>query len=1661
MKHTPKNIPSPYKFAGTKIFRDTTALPFADGGPLHDRNINGKLLNSTYASPLGNMFREGGPFGENKGMFDYATSIYASQPGNYYANGGYTVRRSNDRKGKTHVVTGPDGTKKYFGDPSMGERSKSKNGKEAFYARHKHNLKNNPYFRAYARATWELGGQMNSYANGGQFLTAGGEYHKIYKNADGDIIVNHPKEDKGKWDTINLTNKANAKTIAEGIAATKKWHAENPNVYKNGGLIKRADGSYSPRGLWDNIRANKGSGKKPTKEMLEQERKINREYRTGGQFPRPYSLPEDSFKQGGKNLHNSIYASSLAQYPAVYAEGGELESGCPPGSYWNGKACVKLPKGVKVITDPKEYEFRKAAYDDSMYVYNRFNKTPKAPTLKYSNVFGTYTHPSYKTINTKSNKIGPNYGSTSPAWNAYATKIFQETGKFPMIKNKAIGEQKQKKLWYTNVLGNYGFNIGSPKETRDTAYIYKKPKQSVVLGKEYPKEELVKLKPKPKLVTKKEEIIPFKKEEPIIKKEELIKQDVIIDKLPIRQAFIDQPEETIITQLRTTPEKTVEETDVEYSPEYIEEGVPDTTVGMEWVNKPERYINWQGTSIGYRLPRFRKPGHGGDLIKKGKQRYIHLPTIETRNTAELVPDNSEYKNGGMMSRFYASNVPDNNISNKDLTYPENSYVYAVGGNLNNSIMNKYPNVTNILRSGIHINPANKGKFTASANAAGMGVQEFASHVLANKDDYSSTQVKRANFARNAAKWKHEMGGNLNTTSPLTNMMGIPAKSMAMTFKYGGFNNPGFNALPKEVQAKIKARTFENGGTMPQLTEFNEGGRHEENPLGGIPQGVAGDGRLNLVEEGETKLNAANYIFSDTLKLNKGIAEAFNLPKGDIGKTFSDISKRLNRPNSRRDNDTIEQNAIQRDLENLMQAQEAFKEVDLQKDIEMMKTKHPEFMGAIDAAMQQQSAQQQEPSPEEMQQMQNAPQPGSPEEQAMMEQQMMAQQQAQMDPAMMEQMAAEQAQMSPEEMAQIPMSYGGSMYMHGGHMYGKGGNILRSIGAGAYGVGEGMLDTLTGGATDFLTDKGYDALAGIGNRDKQDLERDRMIRGFSNTAGAITGAVVSGGSATGSAISQGSKGLGEGLSNIHGTNKEFDKTVNSLAKVGSVVGGLVGGGAGVAGGGGLSGLSGLGGAGGATGAANAAGAAGAAGAAAQGAGQVPQFAQSLMQAGQNPFFQQVAGMAGGMMQREGGYMYPSMYKYGGSFEMPRQQMYMPLDNVERMGGHMYIDGGMMDPPDGIPLLSDVPRLNINGKLYTKDEALQASAFGELLANPEEVEEYFADNILMPQGTDTPLPPLKSWPTSFATDNTTANNAMTDNNLTNNTINTEGSDVDNIDTDETTIKTQDEEDLENITSPGSSNTNIITGGKGNYSDMNVDQEILAAQEMFNNATNPKDKASALDYLSKLKRMKTDLENRNVDLTMKQTPLQALGLALPAAYNIGMGLFSKPTKFKEEEFMNKARVTPYKVNIDPQLNEARLAYNAAEQGIRNAAPGGGAYLTNRANLASLRAKSFKDALAGKENADAQLQMQADLQNAQLGAQNIGNKLAIQQLNAQAEAAKQRMLQTGIGQIGQIAQNAQAMDAQEKYMRLISPQYGKTFEYQTIFDQLKNYYKNKKSSK
>ena len=54
-------------------------------------------------------------------------------------------------------------------------------------------------------------------------------------------------------------------------------------------------------------------------------------------------------------------------------------------------------------------------------------------------------------------------------------------------------------------------------------------------------------------------------------------------------------------------------------------------------------------------------------------------------------------------------------------------------------------------SKIHIKKKNRGKFTASAKAAGQSVQEHARSVM-NDPKATPLQRKRANFAIQAKKW---------------------------------------------------------------------------------------------------------------------------------------------------------------------------------------------------------------------------------------------------------------------------------------------------------------------------------------------------------------------------------------------------------------------------------------------------------------------------------------------------------------------------------------------------------------------------------------------------------------------------------------------------------------------------------------------------------------------------------------------------------------------------------------------------------------------------------------------------------------------------------------------------------------------------------------------
>ncbi len=117
----------------------------------------------------------------------------------------------------------------------------------------------------------------------------------IKKAQDGKALSPNYRNIKGKgWDSFKTPTAKDSADYKEGF--NTKLKGESVKQYpspsgakirgyneasertkpkmKSGGMLKRADGSYSKRGLWDNIRAKKGSGKKPTAQMLKQERKI-------------------------------------------------------------------------------------------------------------------------------------------------------------------------------------------------------------------------------------------------------------------------------------------------------------------------------------------------------------------------------------------------------------------------------------------------------------------------------------------------------------------------------------------------------------------------------------------------------------------------------------------------------------------------------------------------------------------------------------------------------------------------------------------------------------------------------------------------------------------------------------------------------------------------------------------------------------------------------------------------------------------------------------------------------------------------------------------------------------------------------------------------------------------------------------------------------------------------------------------------------------------------------------------------------------------------------------------------------------------------------------------------------------------------------------------
>ena len=242
------------------------------------------------------------------------------------ANGGYTVTRSSDRKGKTHKVTGPDGTVKYFGDSNLGQHPKDPERKAAFYARHKKNLAGNPFFRAFARKTWQDGGELD-YAQTGETYYDKPGFNKPYdpysgKQAQSQQYVNMMNQYQGS-SAKNLSNMYSGLDDAFQTIAMENHGKELMRTFQNQRSLQQMN-SFAPKYSMD-AGTGKITFKEPdfkTDDYAQGGYVDNMYYAQGGmEMPRQEDYPDyNTFSQAMLDWQASAEYQNYYNPPAVMAD---------------------------------------------------------------------------------------------------------------------------------------------------------------------------------------------------------------------------------------------------------------------------------------------------------------------------------------------------------------------------------------------------------------------------------------------------------------------------------------------------------------------------------------------------------------------------------------------------------------------------------------------------------------------------------------------------------------------------------------------------------------------------------------------------------------------------------------------------------------------------------------------------------------------------------------------------------------------------------------------------------------------------------------------------------------------------------------------------------------------------------------------------------------------------------------------------------------------------------------------------------------------------------------------------------------------------------------------------------------------------------------------
>ena len=223
----------------------------------------------------------------------------------------------------------------------------------------------------------------------------------------------------------------------------------------------------------------------------------------------------------------------------------------------------------------------------------------------------------------------------------------------------------------------------------------------------------------------------------------------------------------------------------------------------------------------------------------------------------------------------------------------------------------------------------KSKLTSMPNSFEVpqyGIDYFADGGNLSRDkDYGSKKkpypmVPSSDFAGPHRSYPIPTKANARDALRLAGLHGNSSVRAKVLAKYPSLRKEDGGMLFAEgihIKKKNKGKFTDYCGDG--VTVVGEGGSHEENPLSGVPMGLAPDGQPNLVEEGEVVFN--DYVFSNRLHPTEKMLKQYNIPLKYKDHTFASIAEKFNKEPKERPNDPIAKRGLLANMGKLMQAQE--------------------------------------------------------------------------------------------------------------------------------------------------------------------------------------------------------------------------------------------------------------------------------------------------------------------------------------------------------------------------------------------------------------------------------------------------------------------------------------------------------------------------------------------------------------------------------------------------------------------------------------------------------------------------------------------------------------------------------------------------------------------